>query len=498
MKQFDHHVISASACHFQMIRIVGTYDTYIYLCYTTRTSDTQRMQLPLLASASFFTTNPMIITVIGLNAALQKRLVIPNGSLIPGNVHRVSSVEYGIGGKGQDVAVTLSCLQRGIVEAEEAHDPEDRYPFQIRLAQFLGMDPAGDQVCAMMQQQQLLPLALEQSSSLTVRVQSPLRVCTSIVTEDSTTELVEPSGNIQPGEIQALMNKLRNPSSSTAKALCIMGSLPPGCSETSTYADMYQRIANDEALTVVDSIVAGIFELPLRSPTIFKINASELCRLTNVQPPKITTASETDGVSTETVVSAIQAFLQKCSHPHHNMDLRHIVGVAVTDGAHAATLAVRRNDDDETSSSSSEYTVYQFQIPQLNTISSSSSSSLSSGSEQKQKQRLYPIGAGDAVAAGLLASWLTLSFPEDIKEQCHSSQSFIKALQVYMEKIEQDTVHSSTTTPILVTAFAFALCCGSASCLQSQNSVVEMKQVLELFSRHPTPTHLHENTIILL
>jgi fructose-1-phosphate kinase PfkB-like protein len=440
------------------------------------------MLLLPLASA-VVTANPMIIAVVGLNAALQKRLIIPNGSLIPGNVHRISSVEYGIGGKGQDVAVTLSCLQQ-----------QQGSPFQIRVAQFLGVDSAGDQVYEMMQQL----AGVEQS--LTVRVQAPLRVCTSIVAEDSTTELVEPSGTIQPEEIQALMNKLlKHPSSSTgaittAKGLCIMGSLPPGCSEASTYADIYQRIANEETLTVVDSVVSGIFELPLTSPTVFKINASELCRLTNVHPadhhnqhPK---PSETDGVSTETVVAAIKVFLQKCSHHHGNkMDLRHIWGVAVTDGAHAATLAVRRNN--VASSSSSEYDVYQFSIPNLN---------ISFESVQNQKRQLYTIGAGDAVAAALLAAWLILFHPEEEHDgQNHPFQSFIKALHDYMENIERekDPIHSIQSTRILVTAFAFALCCGSASCLQSQNSVVDIHQVLELFSKQPAPAHLHPKTIIL-
>jgi fructose-1-phosphate kinase PfkB-like protein len=49
--------------------------------------------------------------IVGLNGALQKRLILPNDSqLVPGNVHRIKHVQTGIGGKGQDVLTTLHCL----------------------------------------------------------------------------------------------------------------------------------------------------------------------------------------------------------------------------------------------------------------------------------------------------------------------------------------------------------------------------------------------------
>lgn len=46
--------------------------------------------------------------IVGLNGALQKRFVLGDASLIPGNVHRATSIQSGVGGKGQDVAIALS------------------------------------------------------------------------------------------------------------------------------------------------------------------------------------------------------------------------------------------------------------------------------------------------------------------------------------------------------------------------------------------------------
>ena len=74
------------------------YTTYIIINYTMRITPIIKMS----ASSTI---------VIGLNGALQKRFVLPpETSLVPGNVHRAIDVQTGVGGKGQDVAITLSCL----------------------------------------------------------------------------------------------------------------------------------------------------------------------------------------------------------------------------------------------------------------------------------------------------------------------------------------------------------------------------------------------------
>ena len=170
----------------------------------------------------------MSTVVVGLNAALQKRLVLPEaaGHLVPGHVHRIAQVQMGVGGKGQDVALALSCLE---------------HASNTRLLQFLGRGGAGDAVQAQLQQR-----GYPAQDCLTIRTCAPLRVCTSIVGADCTTELVEPSGAVTASEVQALWNGLdqvfgREKSATTCAALACMGSLPPDC-PTNIYAQIFAKL----------------------------------------------------------------------------------------------------------------------------------------------------------------------------------------------------------------------------------------------------------------
>ena len=64
--------------------------------------------MPLALSLTTPTSN---IVILGLNPALPKRFLPPPSTpLTPGNVHRSTKVEIGVGGKGQDVAIALRCL----------------------------------------------------------------------------------------------------------------------------------------------------------------------------------------------------------------------------------------------------------------------------------------------------------------------------------------------------------------------------------------------------
>ena len=95
------------------------------------------------------------IVVIGLNPALQKRFVLPiDTDLEPGNVHRCARLDIGVGGKGQDVGVALSCLMQSSTkkreEEEKVGDEEETAPCDVSsrviLAQFLGAGAEGDAV----------------------------------------------------------------------------------------------------------------------------------------------------------------------------------------------------------------------------------------------------------------------------------------------------------------------------------------------------------------
>jgi fructose-1-phosphate kinase PfkB-like protein len=387
--------------------------------------------------------------IVGLNGALQKRFVLPSETpLVPGNVHRAKEVQAGVGGKGQDVAVTLSCLQ---------------FQGDMQLAQFVGGGAAGDTVHTMLSE-----LLGEPAMGLTVRTASGMRTCTSIVGSDSTTELVEPSGTIAEDEMEELMSKLQKVQ---ATALCIMGSMPPGCSDD-TYAKIYKNVAVKGTLCLIDS-VAGLDSLleaiatnPDHGPTILKVNASELCRLSGVDK----TSNEAGGVGIEELVQAIPAFLSRYE-PHA---AKALTAIAVTDGAHPAYLAVLPVTETE-----DEFRLFQLPIASLSVDDQSGSTP----PLVLQGSTLYPIGAGDAVAGGTLAAWRALVDGPDAPPCLHPD---IQAALLGNE---------SPAVRVMLTAFSFGLACGSASCLIEQNSVLKIQDALSLYRQIPRPAFLSSHKI---
>jgi fructose-1-phosphate kinase PfkB-like protein len=384
--------------------------------------------------------------VVGLNGALQKRFVLPdNEPLTPGNVHRALRVEVGVGGKGQDVAATLSCLEY------------DRRA-NLRLAQFIGRGAEGDAVYNM-----LADLLGEEAMSLTVRPTGcGMRTCTSIVTTDSTTELVEPSGTVSAQDVDELMNKLQvcARGESSVDALVFMGSMPPGCSDD-MYANIYEKIANRGTLCLIDSVnglgpllktVAAMGRTAQScGPVILKVNASELLRLAELKKSSTSRRSEAGGAVLDEVVQSISGFLNKFEGA-----TRALAAIAITDGAHPAFVAIMPAEDE-----------HEFRLFQLNTSALSSLSTT-----------LYPIGAGDAVAAGTMAAWKCLT--DSNKSGVGGAPS---SCCVHPDIQQALMGNESPPTRVILSSFAFGLACGSASCLQEENSYVTIQDVLELYSR---------------
>jgi fructose-1-phosphate kinase PfkB-like protein len=352
-------------------------------------------------------TSPAAI-IVGLNGALQKRFVLPVGDvLIPGNVHRAIKVQKGVGGKGQDVAITMNCLS-------SASD--------LRLSHFIGTGSSGDEVFNLLVNQ-----LGEESMELTVRTQSEMRTCTSIVASDETTELVEPSGIITEAELSELMENLNKKVMNEAAALCIMGSMPPGCADD-TYAEIYARAAGPKTLCLVDS-VAGVEPLinkmasmETAGPNVFKVNASELCKLAGYKK----STNEAGGVKASELREAISLFSEKHSAG------KALRGLAITDGRHPGYFV---------SLGETDFSLYQLSIPTLD----------SGGT-------IYPIGAGDSVAGGTLAAWLCLT---DRENASFLSAECLKELEDTFKKGE--SLIPDPDTRALVTAFSFGLACGSAS-----------------------------------
>ncbi|KAG7356289.1 1-phosphofructokinase [Nitzschia inconspicua] len=380
---------------------------------------------------------PMV--VVGLNGALQKRFILPQGdNLIPGNVHRAAKVQDGVGGKGQDVATALSCLS--------STSPQ-------QLVQFVGRGSAGDAVYDM-----LVDRLGASAMSLTVRSNTEMRTCTSIVAADDTTELVEPSGVIEESELQELYDKAGQVDNQ-ARGVSIMGSMPPGC-PSSTYATLYGQIAGPSTVCVVDS-VAGIPELIAKAqqmrqnnsagPIIFKVNAAELCKLAGVSKSK----SETDGVHLDELVEAIQKFDAKFS-PNGAL-----LGLAVTDGRHPAYFVSLVGE--------TTFQLFRIQVPTLDT----------------NKQTLYPIGAGDAVAAGTLAAWVNLVTDDSCETIPKACQKLLSDLAMTLSS--DATFLDSLDIAKVIASFSFGLVCGSASCLQEENSVLHIADVLRLLQQVQPP-----------
>ena len=396
------------------------------------------------------------VVVIGLNAALQKRFILPpKTNLQPGNVHRAHKCETGVGGKGQDVGVAMSCL---MAQDEQTTDEK------VLLAQFLGMGPEGDSVS-----NTLGKLGL--SDALTIRNEAPLRTCTTIVGEDEATELVETSGEVTPGEMKSLQSRVDELTKEGGKAdcVCIMGSMPPGCAED-TYADLATRLAGKSSLVLIDSVI-GLDPLLSALSTIYnaegsekkeggavlKLNAAELCILAGVSK------SEAEKVTMNELTSSTTEFVKKHASAIGALDY-----LCITDGKFPGYLV-------KVPESASATSIKTWQLPAVDLSS---------------EGMLYPIGAGDTVAGGTLAAWQYLHHTTKT-----SSGSFFgvvpskigKSLEDKKAEWSDGSEDDDEVGTKLATSFAFGLACGSASCLQEENSVFMINDAANFFGAMAKP-----------
>uniref|UniRef100_A0A6U3Q5E1 Carbohydrate kinase PfkB domain-containing protein n=1 Tax=Ditylum brightwellii TaxID=49249 RepID=A0A6U3Q5E1_9STRA len=425
--------------------------------------------MPVSEALSSATKSSKVV-VVGLNAALQKRFVLsPSAKLVPGSVHRADHMEEGVGGKGQDVAISLSCL---VSDKRKMDDDEE---MDIALAQFIGAGAEGEQVLSLLRTNFCL------DDALTVRPEAKLRTCTTIVGSDCSTELVEPSGSIQQDELDSLMAKVHakcgggDNDASVVDALCIMGSMPPGC-PSETYADIYSRAAADNTLVLIDSVV-GVQPLLQSLSTgkkkgaVLKINASELCRLANVEQEEST--SEADKTSEKDIRKAVTSFFQTFKVGKGALDY-----MAITDGRHPAHLVEILKDDNEDASSPS------FQMLKMDVIDLLSTN-------DNEPITLYPIGAGDTVAAGTLAAWQCLSSFQGEQDQKQSRNLLSRKVQdLLATKRKAWGLTANIENDDMALAFAFGLACGSASCLQEENSVFDVEDAMGLLGKMGKPQSL--------
>ncbi|KAL7525663.1 hypothetical protein ACHAXR_001104, partial [Thalassiosira sp. AJA248-18] len=359
----------------------------------------------------------------------------------------------GVGGKGQDVGVAMSCLL-----SQEEQTTDDK----VLLAQFLGMGPEGDAVSNTLRTKHGL------SDALTIRNAAPLRTCTTIVGADEATELVETSGEVTKEEMEELQSKVGEMAKEGGKAdcVCIMGSMPPGCAED-TYADLTARLTGKKSLVLIDSVI-GLDPLLSALSTVFdtsdgtkkeggavlKLNAAELCKLADVAK----SAGEEDRVTIEELTESTKGFVTKYANAIGALDY-----LCITDG---------------------KYPGYVVEIPK--SVSSSFRKWQLPAVDLSKEGMLYPIGAGDTVAAGTLAAWQYLhhqpttdNFFGVVPSKIGKGLSDRKA--EWGEGAEDDEGFK------MATSFAFGLSCGSASCLQQENSVFEVDDAVKFFGGMSKP-----------
>lgn len=286
---------------------------------------------------------------------------------------------------------------------------------------------------------------------------------------------------------------LEKVSSIKADAVCVMGSMPPGCPEE-TYAKIYEGVADGKnTLCLIDS-VAGLGPLLKQiassgGPAILKCNASELCRLAGIKKSR----SEADGVQQRELIEAIKSFLGKSEFESAREAL---TAIAITDGLHPAYLAVLPVLQE------TEFRLFQLPITELfkeendndgveggdddgekalgRTGSNSSWGQWTEKQAAEPSQPIYPIGAGDAVAAGTIAAWKALTDKPSGSSSPRMNADILASL----------AGNESPMSRAILTAFSFGLACGTASCLNEENSVVKVDEVLDFFKKQERPLFL--------
>lgn len=225
-----------------------------------------------------------------------------------------------------------------------------------------------------------------------------------------------------------------------ASCLCIMGSMPPGCGQN-TYAELTKRLINKESLVLIDSVVglnplldtlSDIYSEKGSGGAVLKLNAAELCKLANV--PK----KESERVTMDELKSSTSSFTS-------NYNIKGLNYLCVTDGkfpGYLVELAGKKR------------------TWQMNSI------------DLSEKGTLYPIGAGDTVAAGTLAAWHYLN-----------SNSGVISSTTGLKILTKEQVWCNQ----LATAFAFGIACGTASCLKEENSVFSVDDAGNFFDGMSEP-----------
>jgi len=257
--------------------------------------------------------------VLGLNPAWQKTLIFEE--LRKGQVNRATSASAFASGKGINFCRAAQT-----------------WGYPTMLLQFLGGD-TGSLIKA--------ELELEKLHHNSIEVKEPTRICTTCLsqTDNSMTELIEPSGLISEAELEKLHAAIRQ-NIAKAAGLAICGTFPPGINET-TYRFAIREAQQRHLPILLDSWKDIPELLKNDTPDILKINVEELSKITG----------ETDPA--ESIRAGFRQF--------------HYRYAAITDGGSSAWF-------------SDGIHIYRLQLPEIAVVN--------------------PVGAGDTVSAVMFGEYL--------------------------------------------------------------------------------------------
>jgi len=384
--------------------------------------------------------------VVGLNPALQRTITVPH--LKVGSVNRGSKVLVGIGGKGQNAVVAANQMETSI---------------KPTLLQILGQGFEGDALMSL--------LHTKTDSFLSIRTKATCRVCITLLNGDESTEIIEPSENVLPNEIESLLSSIQTEYLNTkAPSIAIMGSMPKGC-PSNLYASIISKCAGKDTKILLDTVV-GLSDslkvsIALGSSILLKVNVNELLSLAGM--PSISSSGSVDIVR-----EACIEFLKSSCHMSTMS--------STTTGTDASKPSVVSESVQNSSGSSSSIYIAVTDGPHpshlLKLPLSTSSSSYSSSSRVRQwvftspqlpGSVVSPIGAGDATSSGTLMYWSNAIDNNKVTAGVRSTTTTI---------IDNDSDNYDRN---VVDSFRWGIACGGASCL-SANSVFTMTDAIAIFN----------------
>jgi fructose-1-phosphate kinase PfkB-like protein len=351
---------------------------------------------------------------IGLNPALQRTITVPNFKI--GEVNRGSKVRIGIGGKGQNAIVAASCMNIQIMP---------------HVIQFLGKGYDGDSLLSMIEKMNV--------ETVSIRTEAPCRVCVTLIDNEDTTEVIEPSQPLLTNEINDLLNLITQQYFvNKLSAVAIMGSVPYNC-PINIYSSIVSTACDHQTKIVLDTITNLIETtktcLQKKSSVTIKVNTKELFSIG--QPDSVILPNQSDPNRdleySRLVVTASSKLLQFIIVGLN--DILSLLHVAVTDGSNPAHLV-------KLSLSQSQPAIQHWllHVPNLT------------------RSLVSPIGAGDATSSGLLLCWSN---------------------QVNISGKSNDSNNGNTYN--VLDSFRWGLSCGSASCMSDANSIFEKTDAESIF-----------------